>query len=131
MTQETRILYNAECPVCSLEIDQYALRAKARGLPLRFEDLNQCDTAAYGVTRDQAARRLHVLHDGKVHAGIDGFVVLWRQMPRTRWLARLVGLPGVNRVARLAYDHIAAPLIYRMHLRRQAHKAGSTVGGPS
>ena len=122
MTQETRILYNAECPVCAFEINHYAARARRDGLPLRFDDLNACETAAYGVSPDQAARRLHVLHDGRVHAGIDGFLVLWAQMPHTRWLARLVGAPGLRQAASALYDHVGAPLLYRRHLRRQARK---------
>jgi predicted DCC family thiol-disulfide oxidoreductase YuxK len=130
MTQETRILYNAECPVCSFEIDHYAARSRAQNLPLRFEDLNACDPAPYGVTRDQAARRLHVLHDGQVYGGIDAFVVLWQQMPRTRWLARVVGLRGVRPLATFGYDRLAAPLIYRWHLSRQRRKpAASAASG--
>lgn len=122
MTEETRILYNANCPVCSFEINHYAARAKAQNLPLRFEDLNACDTDSYGVTQDQAARSLHVLHGGQVYAGVDGFLVLWRQMPRTKWLARLVGLPGIRQVASAGYDYGLAPLIYRWHLRRLARQ---------
>lgn len=125
MTDETRILYNADCPVCAFEIDRYAARARADGLPLRFEDLNRCETAAWGIDRDTAARRLHVLHDGKVHAGIDGFIVLWRRMPHLRWLARLVALPGVRHLAALLYDRAAAPLLYRAHLRRQARRTAA------
>ncbi|SMY08640.1 thiol-disulfide oxidoreductase DCC family protein [Flavimaricola marinus] len=125
MTQDTRILYNANCPVCSFEIDHYAAWAKAQNLPLRFEDLNTCDAAPYGVTQDQAARRLYVLHKGEVYGGVDGFIVLWQQMPRTRWLARVVGLPGIRQAASAGYDHIVAPLIYRWHLRRQARQRAS------
>ncbi|MFP4328621.1 MAG: thiol-disulfide oxidoreductase DCC family protein [Paracoccaceae bacterium] len=122
MTQPdaTRVLYNAECPVCSFEIDHYRAYALQRDLPLRFDDLNGPGRAAWGVDADTAARRLHVLHEGRLHAGIDAFLVLWRQMPRYRWLARIVGLPGLRQAAGLVYDHALAPLIYRWHLRRKA-----------
>ncbi|MFN4129949.1 MAG: DUF393 domain-containing protein, partial [Paracoccaceae bacterium] len=38
--------------------------------------------------------------------------------PRYRWLASVVGLPGIRQIACAAYDHILAPVIYRWHLRR-------------
>jgi len=125
---DTRVLYNASCPVCRYEIDHYAAYADKTGLPLRFDDLNNGDLLArYGVTADQAARRLHVLHDGQVTAGIPGFLVLWREMPRYRWLARVVGLPGIRQVASGGYDYVLAPLIYRWHLRRIARQGSLTT----
>ncbi|MFL4468557.1 thiol-disulfide oxidoreductase DCC family protein [Tateyamaria armeniaca] len=118
MTNETRVLYNGDCPVCSFEINHYADYSQRSHLPIRFEDLNQDALDDWGLTRDAAARRLYVLKDGQMYSGIPAFIVLWQDMPRYRWLARFVSLPGVNRLACLTYDHILAPAIYRWHLRR-------------
>lgn len=119
MTQDTRVLYNADCPVCSFEINHYAAYSGREGLAIRFEDLNVEALDDWGLTRDAAARRLYVLKDGQMYSGIPAFVVLWQDMPRYRWLARLVSMPGVHWVACKTYDHVLAPLIYRWHLRRQ------------
>ncbi len=118
-TGDMRVLYNAECPVCRFEIDHYARRVTAQGLPVRFDDLNRADLGEWGVSADAAARRLHVLRDGQVISGIPAFLALWQAMPRYRWLAWVVGLPGVRGLATLIYDHVAAPVLYRWHLRRQ------------
>ena len=120
MRDETRVLYNADCPVCSFEINHYADYSARTGLPIRFDDLNSQALAQWNITADEAARRLHVLKDGEIYGGIPAFIVLWQDMPRYRWLARLVSLPGVYWVANRAYDHILAPLIYRWHLQRVA-----------
>ena len=120
---ETAVLFNAECPVCNLEIGHYASYAAKTGLPIRFDDLNSDALTCWGVTADQAARRLHVLHQGRLVAGIPAFLVLWAQMPRYRWLARLVGLPGLRQLAGLAYDWLLAPAIYHWHLRRRRGSA--------
>ncbi|MDP5219284.1 DUF393 domain-containing protein [Ruegeria sp. 2205SS24-7] len=117
-THTTRVLFNAQCPVCNYEIRHYERYAKRHALPLRFEDLNTEDLAQWGLTRDQAARRLYVLKDGALYGGIDGFLVLWQDMRRYRWLARIVGLPGIRWLASALYDHALAPLIYRWHLAR-------------
>jgi len=119
---DTRVLYNADCPVCSFEINHYATYAQKRALPLRFEDLNDSDMDDWGLTRDQAARRLYVLKDGQMVSGIPAFLVLWQDMPRYRVLARIVGLPGMRLLACAVYDNVLAPLIYRWHLRRQARR---------
>ncbi|MBJ6371337.1 thiol-disulfide oxidoreductase DCC family protein [Sedimentitalea arenosa] len=120
MPSETRVLYNAACPVCRAEIDHYARYTEARGLPVRYDDLNSGARADWGIDADTAAKRLHVLKDGQLHSGIDGFLVLWRQMPRYRLLAMLVGLPGLRQLAGLVYDRILAPRLYRRHLRRRS-----------
>lgn len=124
MTQEprTQVLFNAECPVCNLEIRTYERHARAQGLPIRFDDLNSAAREGWGIDADTAARRLYVLHDGQLTSGIPAFLVLWAQMPRYRWLGRVVGLPGVRTLAALVYDHALAPLIYRWHLRRQRRR---------
>lgn len=118
MTENTRVLYNADCPVCSFEINHYAAYSERNGLPIRFEDLNRDALDAWGLTPDEAARRLYVMKDGQMFSGIPAFKVLWQDMPRYRWLARLIALPGLNRLACMTYDYVLAPLIYRWHLRR-------------
>ena len=122
MSKETRVLYNAECPVCNFEISHYADYSAKAALPIRFDDLNSAALADWEIDADAAARRLHVLKDGEIHTGIPAFVVLWRDMPRYRWLARVVSTPGIHWLAAKTYDHILAPLIYRWHLRRKSHE---------
>jgi hypothetical protein len=113
---QTAVLHNADCPICSWEIRHYRSYCQTIGLPLRFDTLTQA--ADWGLTKDQAARRLYVLHQGDMLSGIPAFLILWQSMPRYRPLARLIALPGVKQLACLSYDHILAPLIYQWHLRR-------------
>lgn len=124
----TRVLYNAECPVCNFEISHYAAYSEQQNLPLRFEDLNIADVADWGLTRDAAARRLYVRKSGEIHSGIDAFLVLWADMPRYRWLAKVVGLPGIRHSASAVYDYMLAPVIYRWHLVRQRRSTITQTG---
>lgn len=123
-TSQTCVLYNAECPVCSFEINHYAAYAQKAGLAVRFDDLNSDDLADWTLSPDAAARRLHVLKDGVLTAGIPAFLILWDEMPRYRWLARVVGLPGIRHLAIFGYDYVLAPLIYAWHRRRLRRRAG-------
>ncbi|TFL19121.1 thiol-disulfide oxidoreductase DCC family protein [Jannaschia formosa] len=121
--EETRVLYNAECPICSREIDHYRGRAQRNGLPIRFDALQGPGLADWGVDADAAARRLHVRHQGRVVSGMEAFRLLWRQMPQIAWLARVTGAPGLRQGSDWLYDRVAAPLLYRMHRRRVARRA--------
>lgn len=120
MTQTTEIIYNGSCPICSREIVAYERYATKRDLPLDFTPLDQADLAALGLTENEAARRLHVVQDGKLVSGVEAFALLWEVMPRFRWLARLVRLPLVRPLAGAVYDRLLAPLLYWLHRRRNA-----------
>ena len=125
---ETCVLYNANCPVCNFEIQHYARYAGQTGLPIQFDDLNSDARVQWGLSADTAAKRLYVLHNGTLTSGIPAFRVLWAQMPRYRWLAWGVGLPGVFHAACVIYDHVLAPAIYRLHLRRLSKQTIRRVG---
>ncbi len=127
MTEKTRVLYNADCPVCRFEIDHYAAYSAAKALPIGFDDLNSDALHEWGISADDATRRLHVLKDGALYSGIPAFIVLWQDMPRYRPLARLVSLPGVNWLAVQVYDRILAPLLYRWNLRRMKKGAETST----
>lgn len=116
MSDDLRVLYNHSCPVCRFEIDGYRRRALRDGLPIRFDHLDLAED--WGLTADDAARRLHVWQDGRILSGMEAFRALWSAMPRWRWLARVAGWPILRPVLSWLYDRIVAPLIYRAHLRR-------------
>jgi predicted DCC family thiol-disulfide oxidoreductase YuxK len=121
MTEETRVLYNHTCPVCRFEIDSYRQRAVAQGLPIRFDPLDRAED--WGLTSDAAARELHVWQDGRLLSGLEAFRALWFALPGWRWLARVTGWPLIRLIADGLYRRIAAPLLYRAHLRRERRKS--------
>ena len=114
-----RVLYNDTCPICAREIGVYA-RAEG-GEDMQFCALSQHET--FGLDADTAARRLHVVKDGKLLVGIDGFIAIWAALPRWHWLARAARLPVIRPALGLIYTHLAAPILYKLHLRRQQKAA--------
>jgi predicted DCC family thiol-disulfide oxidoreductase YuxK len=118
---DTRVLYNDTCPVCRFEIDSYRRKAEAADLPLRFDPLARA--ADWNITAEDAARRLHVRHNGQVISGLPAFRVLWASLPGWGWLAWLTGLPLLGPICAAVYDHVLAPLLYRAHLRRSRKTA--------
>jgi len=124
---ETSVLYNGDCPVCRFEIDHYADYARKTALAIRFEDLNRTELEHWGLTPDQAARRLYVRRGDELLSGIPAFIALWKEMPRYRWLARIVSLPGIKQGASVLYDRVIAPILYHRQRDRfaGAEKSGS------
>lgn len=123
MSKKTEVLYNASCPICSREVDHYARLSDRAALPITYDDATDpAKLKDWGITAEEAVRRFHVRKDGLTYGGIPAFIVLWRDIPQTRWLARIVSLPGIYWLACGFYDHVAAPLLYQLHLRRQSQE---------
>ena len=114
----TRVLFNEDCPICNAEICHYRNYAEQKGIDLYFDKLGETDLSLYGVSRDQGAKRLHVISDGQVIHGLPAFQKLWAEMPRYKILAAVTNFPIVREIAALVYDRILAPLLYRSHLKR-------------
>ncbi len=122
---ETTVIYNDACPICSREVAMYRRASQARGLPISYAGLSQADLACFGLTQETAAKRFHVVKQGEMLSGLPAFAVLWEDLPRLRWLARLVRLPVIAPLANAVYDHILAPALYALHMRRERRKAVS------
>ena len=61
-----RVLFNEDCPICNAEICHYRKYAEKKGIELHFDKLGETDLSLYGVSKDQGAKRLHVISDGQV-----------------------------------------------------------------
>lgn len=128
MTDKLTVIYNAECPICSREIEAYASYSDRAGLPIRFDPLNEAELDRWGLTPEAAAKRLHVVQDGRLIAGTDAFLALWSAMPRFRWLARILGARPVKPVVNAAYEYVAAPALYALHRRRVRRGKAAAAG---
>jgi predicted DCC family thiol-disulfide oxidoreductase YuxK len=127
MKTHIEVLYNADCPICSREVNHYAKLSTQADLPIRYDDLGNADRLeSWGVTAQEAAKRFHVRQGDTVTSGLPAFIILWRDIPQTRWLAGLFNLPGLHWIAVKVYDYLAAPLLYKMHERRQAKAAANS-----
>lgn len=118
------VLYNDRCPICRAEIAHYRRLAERHAAAVRFADLNTAPLAQWGLDRDRAAQRLHAVRDGRLLAGVDAFLALWRALPYWRWLARLLALPGLRQGTAMIYDRILAPWLYARSKARACSPRG-------
>jgi len=119
MNDESEILYNDTCPICSREVAAYGRLARRTNAPLRFVPLSQADPGDWGLSEDGARRRLHLRRGGKVVAGAEAFRLLWAELPGWRWLGWLFGLPLVRPLTDFVYERVLAPMLFALDRRRR------------
>ena len=113
MTEKTAmnrpiVFYDGGCPLCRREIVHY--QRIDREHRIQWMDIQQeANTLqANGLSWEQAMQRMHVRDsDGRMVSGAAAFVALWRHIPRYRFLARLVALPGIYWTAEQVYSMFA------------------------
>lgn len=123
MSPRLTVYYNTICPVCNAGIDwqRNRLVQAARARIIEFRDINlEPDALARFGAELEDVLRLHGLDaDGHLHVGADCAIAIWQLTPGDAWLARVVGLPPIRPVARIAYDRFA-DLLYAWN-RRKGH----------
>lgn len=102
------VFYDGKCGLCSKEIAYYRRIAPA-GI-FNWQDITQSSQQLnqQGITLVAALRVLHVIDsEGKVHRGVDAFVVIWQQLPKWRKLGRFIVLPIIKPIASFGYRLVA------------------------
>jgi len=125
MNSKPTILYNGACPICRREIEHYRRLDRRDDGALGFADISEQGPmlTALDLSQDAAKRRLHVVDtDGRLLVGVPAFAAIWDRLPRYRWLASIVRLPGLRSLLALGYEGVAFCL-YRMDKRRQRRQA--------
>ncbi len=97
------VFFDGGCPLCSREIAHY--RRLDRDHRLRWVDITREPgvLAQFGLEMEVAMSRFHVLDaDGRWQTGAWAFAEVWYQLPRYRWLTRLLRrtrlLPLIDRI---------------------------------
>ncbi len=111
-TPHLTVWYNTRCPVCNGGIDwqRNKLVSLVRAGEIEFEDINQQPDALarFGASLDDVRRRLHATDaNGKLIAGADVAIAIWRKTPGEGWLATLFGNRATLPLTRFFYDRFA------------------------
>ena len=109
----TKVYYNESCSICRFEINHY----KKFEEKISWIDITN-NSSAVNETKKQPKeliRRLHVLKDGQIYKGIDAFLIVWKELPKYKWLHNLVKTPIIYNLSYIAYECLA----YLLYLKNK------------
>ncbi len=103
-----KVLFNDSCSICSKEINHY----KSLDNKINWIDINDLtlSTKLTGKSHRQLLRRLHVVENDKVYDGVQAFIIMWKNIPKYKWLGNFVALPLIYHVSLIIYEFIALML---------------------
>ena len=87
-----KVYFNNSCKICKAEIDLYK---KEKIQEIDWIDITNNDLAEKETSKNskELLRRLHVKEGKKIIQGAEAFLVLWKKMPKYKFLYNFFKLP--------------------------------------
>jgi len=101
-----KVYFNNSCKICKAEIDLYK---KEKIDQICWIDITNNHNANVETSKDykQLLRRLHVEKDGKIFSGAKAFLLVWKNIPKYRFLYSIFSLPIIFQIFSISYEIIA------------------------
>ena len=101
-----KVYFNNSCKICKAEIDLYK---KERIKEINWIDITSNKLAEKETSRSdkQLLRRLHVVENDKVIEGAEAFLILWKKMPKYKFLYNFFKFPIIFNLFSIAYEIVA------------------------
>jgi|TARA_B110001450_G_scaffold186381_1_gene174389 predicted DCC family thiol-disulfide oxidoreductase YuxK len=101
-----KVYYNESCSICRAEINLYK---KQNIKEIEWVDITNNIIAEKCTLKDSKTllRRLHVENDGELYSGAKAFLLVWKKIPKYRFLYTFFKLPIVFIVFSFFYEIIA------------------------
>ena len=107
-----KVYYNESCSICRAEINLYK---KQNIKEIDWVDITNNIAAENETLKDDKTllRRLHVIKDGKVFSGAEAFLLVWKNIPKYRFLYLIFKLPFIFQIFSFCYEIIAFFLYFK------------------
>ena len=101
-----KVYYNESCSICRAEINHYK---KQNIEEIDWVDITNNVAAEKETLKDDKTllRRLHVKKDGKIFSGAEAFFLVWKSIPKYRFLYSIFRLPVIFQIFSLTYEVVA------------------------
>ena len=101
-----KVYFNNSCKICRSEINLYK---KEKIKEIDWIDITNNETAEKETSKNdkQLLRRLHVKTEDKILEGAEAFLIVWKKIPKYRFLYKFFKLPGVFFIFKYGYEVIA------------------------
>ena len=101
-----KVYYNNSCKICKAEIDLYK---KEKIKEIDWVDITDNELAEKETSKNnkELLRRIHVKEGEKVIEGAEAFLLLWKKIPRYRFLYSFFKLPIIFNIFSITYEILA------------------------
>ena len=101
-----KVYFNNSCKICKAEIDLYK---KEKIDEIDWVDITDNQLAEKETSKDskQLLRRLHIKDGEKVFGGAEAFLLLWKKMPKYKFLYNFFKLPIIFNIFSVVYEIVA------------------------
>ena len=101
-----KVFYNESCNICRAEVNLYK---KQNIKEIEWIDITNNAAAEKNTSKDNKTllRRLHVEEDGKIFGGAKAFLLVWKKIPKYKFLYTFFKLPIIFTLFSFFYEIIA------------------------
>ena len=101
-----KVYFNNSCKICKAEIDLYK---KEKIQEIDWIDITDNNSAIKETSKNskELLRRLHVKDGEKVIDGAEAFLVLWKKIPKYKFLYKFFKLPIIFNLFSMGYEVVA------------------------
>ena len=101
-----KVYFNNSCKICKAEIDLYK---KEKIQEIDWVDISDNELAEKETFKNkkELLRRLHVKKGDEVIVGAKAFLVLWKKMPKYKFLYNFFKLPIIFSLFSITYEIVA------------------------
>ena len=101
-----KVYFNNSCKICKAEIDLYK---KEKIEEIDWVDITNNDLAEKETSKNskELLRRLHVKEGKKITQGAEAFLVLWKKIPKYKFLYNFFKLPIIFNIFSIVYEIVA------------------------
>ena len=101
-----KVYFNNSCKICKAEIDLYK---KEKIQEIDWVDITNNHLAEKETSKNskELLRRLHIKEGKKITQGAKAFLLLWKKMPKYRFLYSFFKLPIIFNIFYFVYELVA------------------------
>ena len=101
-----KVYFNNSCKICKAEINLYK---KEKIKEIDWVDITNNDLAEKETSKNskELLRRLHVKEGEKIIHGAKAFLILWKKIPKYKFLYNIFKLPIIFNLFSIVYEIVA------------------------
>ena len=101
-----KVYFNNSCKICKAEIDLYK---KEEISEINWVDITNNKQAKIETKKNfkELLRRLHVEKNGEIFSGAKAFLLVWKNIPKYKFLYKIFSLPVIFQIFSVGYEIIA------------------------